>query len=68
MHEEHNRSTLRALLGRDLVDLRQALDLTQQQLGERLGCSRETVSAYERGACLPDVRRLPRLLDLLVQL
>ena len=67
MHER-NRATLRSLLGRDLADLRQALALTQAQLAEQLGCSREAVSAFERGACLPDVRRLPRLLDLLVQL
>lgn len=66
MHDNPNIRLIRGLLGRDIADLRHARGMTQRDLAERLGCTRELVSHWECGRCLPDVRRLPDLLDLLV--
>jgi transcriptional regulator with XRE-family HTH domain len=65
MHEQ-NREVLRSILGRDLAELRGARGWSQQQLADRLGVTREAISGFENGRSLPDIRRLPALLDLLV--
>jgi transcriptional regulator with XRE-family HTH domain len=41
-------------LGKRLQDFRQELDLTQQQLGDIIGTSRSSISAYERGSNIPE--------------
>jgi transcriptional regulator with XRE-family HTH domain len=40
---------------------REELGLTQEQLGERAGLSRQQVCQYERGARTPPSRRLQQL-------
>jgi transcriptional regulator with XRE-family HTH domain len=50
----------------DLAELRGARGWSQQQLADRLGVTREAISGFENGRSLPDIRRLPALLDLLV--
>ena len=41
--------------------LREALDLSQADLAERIGVSRETVSGYEQGRFAPGLRALVSL-------
>ena len=53
--------TLREQLGRGLRQARQACQLTQAQVAERVETDPETISRFERGATLPS---LPRLLAL----
>ena len=45
-----------------LRDAREAAGLTQAQLGERVGTSQATISAYENGTKQPSVATLSRLL------
>ncbi|MEA4823977.1 MAG: helix-turn-helix transcriptional regulator [Clostridiaceae bacterium] len=48
-------------VGNQITALRKAKDLTQGQLGERLGVSFQAVSKWERGETLPDVTLLVNL-------
>jgi DNA-binding transcriptional regulator YiaG len=48
----------------DIVMLRRQLGLTQQQLAERIGASRETVSRWENGAHPPQGANLKALREL----
>lgn len=41
-------------IGRFIAELRTELDLTQTELGEKLGVSYKAVSKWENGICLPD--------------
>ncbi len=42
--------------GRFIAQRRRGLNLTQEQLAERLNVSNKTVSKWENGRCLPDYR------------
>lgn len=42
-------------IGCFIANLRKEKNLTQKQLGEKLGVSDKSVSKWERGICLPDV-------------
>ena len=46
---------MRALVGRNLVRLRRAAGLTQEQLAERTGLSQQYLSGLERGSRNPTV-------------
>ena len=46
-------------IGRRIADIRRARQLTQEQLGEKLGVSAQAVSKWEKGESLPDVCMLP---------
>lgn len=48
-------------IGRFLSELRHERELTQEQLGERLGISNKTVSRWENGNYLPPVEMLMEL-------
>lgn len=48
-------------VGEQIALMRKEKDLTQAQLGERLGVSYQAVSKWERGETLPDVGLLPDL-------
>lgn len=50
--------------GERIRALRQEKELTQEQLAERLGVSRRTVSRWETGSNLPDLDLLLELADL----
>jgi len=48
-------------IGQFIQSCRKELSLTQNELGERLGVSPQSVSNWERGESLPDVSLLPDL-------
>lgn len=50
-----------AEFGEILAELRQDRKLTQQQLDEKIYVSAATISNYESGAHLPDVKKLVSL-------
>lgn len=52
-------------MGRKLAQARRKNNLTQEQLAERLGVSRQAVSRWESDLSLPDAASLPRLAEVL---
>ena len=53
-----------AKIGRFLADLRKEKSLTQEQLAEKIGVARRTISRWETGNNLPDLDLLIMLSDL----
>lgn len=51
-------------IGTTIRDRRRAMDMTQEQLAERLGVTCQSVSRWENGATYPDIEFLPLLADL----
>ncbi len=47
--------------GKKLRTLRKQAELTQKELAQKLGVSRQAVTKWERGAGLPDVDNLPKI-------
>ncbi len=52
-------------IGTVIRDRRRAMDLTQEQVADRLGVTCQSVSRWENGATYPDIEFLPDLADLL---
>ena len=52
-------------IGTRIADYRKAQNLTQDELGARLGVSNQAVSKWETGVSLPDVLLLPKIADVL---
>lgn len=52
-------------VGKQILDLRKAKNITQAELGERLGVSFQAVSKWERGETLPDISLLADLANIL---
>jgi transcriptional regulator with XRE-family HTH domain len=52
-------------LGGAIRGAREARNLSQRQLAERIGTSRENVGRWERGAAMPGLDRLGPLCDAL---
>ena len=52
------------IFGEKLKNYRKELDLTQEELGEKIGVSGQAVSKWEKGECLPDCYNLKMLGDL----
>lgn len=52
-------------IGATIAPLRNNKNMTQADLGERIGVSFQAVSKWERGETLPDVSILPSLADVL---
>ncbi len=48
-------------LGENIRTCRRRMDLTQEQLAERLGVSFQSVSRWENGSTYPDMELLPIL-------
>ena len=48
-------------LGESLLNARKSKGLTQEAAAEKLGVSRQTVSKWETGETLPDIRQSKRL-------
>ena len=48
-----------------LIELRKGLGLTQEDLADRVGVSRQSVSKWETGESLPDMAKLVQLADVL---
>lgn len=49
----------------NLKQLRSARGLTQAEVAQRLGVTRQTISSYESGRTMPDLEMLKRLADIL---
>ena len=47
----------------NLISLRKLSGLSQEELADRIGVSRQTLSKYETGESLPDVEKCKRLAD-----
>ena len=52
-------------IGATIALLRNNKNMTQADLGERIGVSFQAVSKWERGETLPDISLLPTLADIL---
>ncbi|MCQ6564095.1 helix-turn-helix transcriptional regulator [Paenibacillus mendelii] len=48
-------------IGKNILDLRRGLELTQVELSTLLGVSHQAVSKWKQGECLPDIEVLLRL-------
>jgi DNA-binding XRE family transcriptional regulator len=59
---------LQEVLGGSLLDLRTARGMTQRQLGDEVGCSRELIGKIEQGRALPSIRTLVALVKVLHKL
>ena len=59
-HEELTMNTTPAFAD-NLAQLRATHNMTQEQLAERLGVSRQSVSKWESGVCLPELATLDTL-------
>ena len=53
-----------SIFGEKLKNYRKELNLTQEELGEKVGVSGQAVSKWEKGECLPDCYNLKQLGDL----
>ena len=51
-------------IGATIAMLRGSKNMTQAELGERIGVSFQAVSKWERGETLPDIAILPTLADI----
>lgn len=49
--------------GNRLYDLRKRRGLSQEELGEKINVSRQTISKYELGEAIPDMEKLVMLSD-----
>lgn len=47
----------------NLISLRKNLNLSQDELAEKIGVSRQTLSKYETGESLPDIEKCRLLAD-----
>lgn len=52
-------------VGEQIATLRKSKEITQNELGERIGVSFQAVSKWERGETLPDITLLPDLAKIL---
>ena len=50
-------------IGKFIAQKRKELNLTQEQLAERLGVSNKTISKWENGKCMPDYSIVERLCE-----
>ena len=55
----------RTVFNENLIKRRRALAMTQDELADKLGVSRQSVSKWENGECMPDSDKLIRLADIL---
>lgn len=51
-------------LSEKLLNLRKANDLTQEQLAEKIGISRQSVSKWESGQAVPELDKIVALCEL----
>ena len=52
------------MFGDNLIALRKYHNLSQEELAEQLGISRQTLSKYETGESLPDIEKCKMLADI----
>ena len=51
-------------IGNKIVELRKQGNLTQEQLAEKVGVSRQTISKWELGETSPDIKQAKILADI----
>ena len=51
-------------IGGKIAELRRAKNMTQMELADRLGISYQAVSNWERGNTMPDISKLPELIQI----
>ncbi len=51
------------MLSKNLVELRKIKKMSQEELAERIGVSRQTLSKYETGESLPDIEKCQALAE-----
>lgn len=51
------------MFGDNLIELRKLMNLSQEELAEKIGVSRQTLSKYETGESLPDIEKCKALAD-----
>lgn len=64
---EHAESSLAMVtlgLGGRIRQVRRGIDLTQEEFGERLGVTRQSVNGYEKGRLLPPIQMVVKIADL----
>ena len=47
----------------NLVELRKIHDMSQEELADKIGVSRQTLSKYETGESLPDIEKCKLIAD-----
>ena len=52
------------MFAENLVEMRKLHNLSQEELAEKIGVSRQTLSKYETGESLPDIEKCKMLADL----
>lgn len=52
------------MIAENLVEMRKLHNLSQEELAEKIGVSRQTLSKYETGESLPDIEKCKMLADL----
>ena len=60
----HQNEVFQMLFNEKLIRRRKERGLTQEELADHLSVSRQTVSKWENGDCMPDVDKFIRLSDL----
>ena len=55
---------LKPIIAKNITSLRQAAQMTQSELAERLNYSDKAVSKWERGESVPDITVLKEIADL----
>lgn len=53
------------VVGRKIAELRKTKNMTQVELADSMGVSYQAVSNWERGNSMPDISKLPDLVDIL---
>lgn len=51
-------------IGKNILDLRKANKITQEELADKLGVSKQSISKWENDICLPDVSLFPLIAKL----
>ena len=52
------------MLNEKIVELRRQADLSQEELADRMGVSRQSVSKWESGQSIPEVEKIIQLSEL----
>lgn len=55
---------LKAIIAKNIIDLRKSMNLTQAELAEKLNYSDKAVSKWERAESIPDIIIIKRIADL----
>ena len=51
-------------VGKKIAELRKAQNMTQMELADAMGVSYQAVSNWERGNSMPDISKLPELVEI----